>query len=243
MSLPLYTDYLDGRKAGSVRHRIIGRSKCGADRRERLPRAPLRYMPIWAFCDWFAIAEVLLIPPVVMHHQGESERVSRMDALQVFVAARVELLRYAARFTGDAAEAEDVVQEAWLRFCAATSARQLDEPTGYLFRIVRNLALDMHRRRARENQLFESEASAATAAVPSDAPSQQAYLEARGELAMIHKALAQLPVRTRRAFEMHRFEGRKLVEIAAELGISKSLAQELVMDGVELCKKTLRRRD
>lgn len=168
---------------------------------------------------------------------------SRMDTLQVFVAAKAELLRYAARLTGDSDEAEDVVQEAWLRFRAATSARILDEPKGYLFRIVHNLALDRHRRRIRETQIFASEASAAAAFVPSDEPSPQARLEAKDELALLHRTMMQLPKRTRRAFEMHRFEDMKLVEIAAELGISKSLAQELVMEGVEYCKKALRRRD
>jgi RNA polymerase sigma factor (sigma-70 family) len=195
------------------------------------------------FCDWFAISEVLLIPLVVIDKQGELTRVSRMDTLQVFVAAQVELLRYAARLTGDSAEAEDVVQEAWLRFRAAASARVLEEPNGYLFRIVHNLALDRHRRRARENQVFASDATVAAGFVPSDEPSQQTQLEAKSELAMLRKAMTQLPNRTRRAFEMHRFNDMKLVEIATELGISKSLAQELVMDGVEHCKKALGRRD
>ncbi|WP_229710647.1 sigma-70 family RNA polymerase sigma factor [Novosphingobium indicum] len=195
------------------------------------------------FCDWFAIIEVLRILLVVIDKQGESVRVSKMDSLQVFVAAQAELLRYAARLTGDSTEAEDVVQEAWLRFRAAATARVFDEPKGYLFRIVHNLVLDRHRRRARENQVIAPDATVAAALVASDEPSQQKHLEAKDELTLLHKAMAQLPVRTRRAFEMHRFEEMKLVEIAAELGISKSLAQELVMDGVEHCKKALRRRD
>lgn len=186
---------------------------------------------------------MLRISLVVIDKQGEPVRVSKMDSLQVFVAAQAELLRYAARLTGDSTEAEDVVQEAWLRFRAATTARVLDEPKGYLFRIVHNLVLDRHRRRVRENQVIASDATVAAALVASDEPSQQKHLEAKDELALLHKAMAQLPVRTRRAFEMHRFEEMKLVEIAAELGISKSLAQELVMDGVEHCKKALRRRD
>lgn len=167
---------------------------------------------------------------------------SRMDTLNVFVAVQAELLRYATRLTGDSTEAEDLVQEAWLRFRAATNARALEEPNGYLFRIVHNLALDRHRRRGRENRIFASEASAAATFVPSEEPSQQLRLEAKDELARLHKAIAKLPKRTRRAFEMHRFEEMKLVDIAAELGISKSLAQELVMEGVEYCKKALRRR-
>jgi RNA polymerase sigma-70 factor (ECF subfamily) len=34
----------------------------------------------------------------------------------------------------------------------------------------------------------------------------------------------------------------KLIEIGQELGISKSLASELVIEAVEFCKKALRRR-
>jgi RNA polymerase sigma factor (sigma-70 family) len=164
-----------------------------------------------------------------------------MDTLQLFLAAQPELLRYATRITGDSAEAEDVVQEAWLRFRAVASARPLAEPHGYLVRIVQNLALDRRRRQGRESHLFVSDATAATGFVPSDEPSQQTGLEAKDELAMLHKALANLPARTRRAFEMHRFEEMKLIEIGDELGISKSVAGELVIEAVEYCKKVLRR--
>ncbi|OAH42164.1 RNA polymerase subunit sigma-24 [Sphingobium yanoikuyae] len=167
---------------------------------------------------------------------------SKMDTLQVFLAAQADLLRYAARITGDPAEAEDVVQDAWLRFRATASARILEEPNGYLFRIVHNLALDRQRRQGRENRVFVGGATVATELVPSDQPSQQARAEAKDELAMLHKALAKLPVRTRRAFEMYRFEDMKLVEIASELGVSKSLVSEMVIEAVEFCKKALRRR-
>jgi len=129
-----------------------------------------------------------------------------------------------------------------LRFRATAGARTLEEPSGYLFRIVHNLALDRQRRDGRESRIFTTEATVATELVPSDEPSQQASAEAKDELAMLHKALGLLPVRTRRAFEMHRFEDMKLIEIAQELGISTSLASELVIEAVEFCKKALRRR-
>ncbi|MET1756509.1 sigma-70 family RNA polymerase sigma factor [Novosphingobium sp. RD2P27] len=164
-----------------------------------------------------------------------------MDTLQVFLAAQADLLRYATRITGDTVEAEDVVQEAWLRFRSITSARILEEPNGYLFRIVQNLALDRQRRKGRETQIFASADIVAAVLVPSDRPSQHAGAEAKDELAALRRALVQLPERTRRAFEMHRFEEMKLIEIAAELGISRSLAHSLVIDAVEFCKLALRR--
>lgn len=167
---------------------------------------------------------------------------SKIDSLQLFLAAQADLVRYATRITGDPAEAQDVVQDAWLRFRATVGSRTLEEPSGYLFRIVHNLALDRQRRGGRESRIFTTEAAVATELVPSDQPSQQASAEAKDELAMIHKALGLLPARTRRAFEMHRFEDMKLIEIAQELGISKSLASELVIEAVEFCKKALRRR-
>ncbi len=40
---------------------------------------------------------------------------------------------------------------------------------------------------------------------------------------------------------MHRLEGRKLREIASHLGISVALAHGLVADGVEHCRRRLRR--
>lgn len=167
---------------------------------------------------------------------------SGIDALQIYLAAHADLIRYATRITGDPAAAEDVVQDAWLRFRATASVRILEEPQGYLFRIVRNLALDRQRREGRENRIFAPGSSVAAAGVPSNQPSQHAGAEAKNELALLHEAMAKLPARSRRALEMHRFEDMKLIEIADELGISKSLASELVIDAVEFCKKALRRR-
>ena len=61
--------------------------------------------------------------------------------IAVFEERRNLLFAVAYRMLGTAADAEDVVQDAWLRWSAADRS-DVAEPTAYLVRIVTNLALD-----------------------------------------------------------------------------------------------------
>lgn len=72
------------------------------------------------------------------------------DKLQLYLSHRAALLDYAAPIVGCRARAEDVVQEAWLRFSRQDDSADIRHPASYLYRIVRNLALDQTRRNATE---------------------------------------------------------------------------------------------
>ena len=164
-------------------------------------------------------------------------------ALSLFVTHRRALIDYASSITGSRAQAEDLVQEAWLRFDAASRGRFLEDAKGYLYRIVRNLALDQHRRIARENQLIaRNDLEQAAETCPDETPTPEMVALFKDEVRCVMEAMAELPERTRIAFEMHRFGGATLKEIAAFLGISVSLAQLLVTDGAEHCKARLAKR-
>lgn len=128
-----------------------------------------------------------------------------------------------------------------MRFEVVTSNRSLAEPQGYLYRVVRNLILDARRRRSIEQRIFDSEAQDFAQTLPSDQPTADADLAAREELAIIREVMAAMPERMKQAFELHRFHAVRLVDIAARLNISKSTAQELVVEGVERCRRALRR--
>lgn len=160
--------------------------------------------------------------------------------LNIYLAHRVELVDYATRIVGDRSRGEDVVQEAFLRFRSTAADRALDEPLGYLRRIVRNLALDWTRRLSTERRTFDD--AAGHAAVADDRPSQEEALVSRDELRVVLAAMAELPERTRIALEMHRFDGFRLKEIAAHLGISVALAHALVYEGLEHCRRRLAER-
>src|SRR5213075_2337299 len=64
---------------------------------------------------------------------------------ELFEALESPLLAYAIRFTGEAAAAEDMVQEAFMRLHAQFD--EVREPRKWLYRTVHNLALN-HRRDA-----------------------------------------------------------------------------------------------
>lgn len=159
--------------------------------------------------------------------------------LNLFMAHRAALIEYASGIVGNRAHAEDLVQEAWLRFDEAADSQLLKEPLAYLYRIVRNLAVDGRRRLGREHQVIASGLDVIADIAPDDKPSAEAVILYKEEYALVMEAIAGLPERTRIAVEMHRFGGRKLKEIAAHLGISVPLAHVLVSEGIQACKRRL----
>lgn len=148
-------------------------------------------------------------------------------------------MNYAASLVGSRAQAEDLVQEAWMRLDQAMEQRSVREPLAYLYRIIRNLALDGRRAATRERQ-WEADGAGTAAILAQHAPvTPESVALHKDELRLLLRALDELPRRTRIAFGMHRLGGYKLREIAAHLGISLPLAQTLVADGLEHCKERL----
>jgi RNA polymerase sigma-70 factor (ECF subfamily) len=63
-------------------------------------------------------------------------------ALSVFLAQRTQLIRIARRVTGSPAEADDVVQEAWVRW-QRTDRTKVRNPAAFLTSTTTNLALNV----------------------------------------------------------------------------------------------------
>lgn len=156
-------------------------------------------------------------------------------ALALFMTHRGALVDYASGILGNRAQAEDLVQEAWLRFDRATHRRTVEQPVGYLYRIVRNLAIDRQRSEAAGRSAGDTRLTQLPS--PSATPEQTAIH--RDQLRVLAAALAELPERTRTAFNMHRLEGRSLKEIADHLGVSVVRAHQLVKDAIRHGAKRL----
>ena len=163
-------------------------------------------------------------------------------ALALFMTHRGALVDYASGITGNREQAEDVVQEAWLRFSAATGKNRNDgkpivQPVAYLYRIVRNLAIDLANRLNAEALHPAGEALLSHVPASNADPEQRAVH--RDQLRVLVAALDELPDRTRYAFDLHRFEEKTYSQIAEILGISQARAHGLVQEALAHCMRRL----
>lgn len=158
-----------------------------------------------------------------------------MDApasdLHVFLTLRRELVNYASGIIGDKVQAEDVVQEAFLRLMPSegAKARSIDQPVAYAYRVVRNLALDLIRSRVREQAHHQSPPQWL---LPMELEDPAETCQHGMALERLARALASMPVASRRALEMHRFGGFTLAQIAEQLDISVTSAHRLLHDAL-----------
>lgn len=158
-----------------------------------------------------------------------------MAKLTLFLAYRSALVNYATPIVGDRAQAEDVVQEAFIRFMQAQGSA-MHQPAAYLHRIVRNLALDSVRRRATEQR---HQLEPPWWMTPDSPRTPEQELHHRQDLQRLARVLDTLPEQARMALTMHRFQGHTLQEIAQRLDISLSKAHRLVRDALVLLAREL----
>jgi RNA polymerase sigma-70 factor (ECF subfamily) len=146
------------------------------------------------------------------------------------VAAYRELVRrhgarlhhYAARMLNEATEAEDVVQEAFLRLWQRASSYSPDaRVTTWLHRIVHNLAVDRLRSRGRW-QALDDDSDA-----PVSAP-QGRQLEAARQAEALERALNQLPERQRAALLLVHLNELSGKEAARVLGVTDTALESLL---------------
>lgn len=147
----------------------------------------------------------------------------------VYMSNRSGLIEYAFRMLGSREAAEDVVQEAYIRYAPAMLNNPV-RPNAYLFRVVHNLAADLLRQKKRENQRKRYDVPAW--AVPEPVPTPEETLLFCERIRRAMDMIANLPENQRIALEMHRFGGYSIEQIAAHLGVSVPTVYRLVQSAV-----------
>ncbi|AWT43977.1 MULTISPECIES: sigma-70 family RNA polymerase sigma factor [Streptomyces] len=139
-----------------------------------------------------------------------------------FEAHRGRLRAVAYRMLGSTAEADDAVQEAWLRL-GRSGAGQIDNLAGWLTTVVGRICLDMLRsRRSRAEEPLDDTPLPAGGA----GPEQDALLADSVGVALL-VVLDTLTPAERLAFVLHDLFGVPFEEVAAIVGRSPAAARQL----------------
>jgi len=156
------------------------------------------------------------------------------------------VFRLAFRMTGNEQDAEDMVQETFLR--AYKQLHRFDGRAAFgtwLYRIAANCSLDLLRvRRTRKEQSVTAatdgdEKKTLLDTIASPAPDPERIARS-GQLAtMLEPALQQLSDTERTAFVLRHYEGHDIEEIAKVLGVNKGAAKHSVFRAVQKLRRVL----
>jgi len=156
----------------------------------------------------------------------------------LFRAQRPALMRFIMSRVHNEAEAEEIVQEAFIRFQSKYDAETVASPEALLARIAANLVIDRVRERdaraAREdawgklNTEGSGELSEASLGVD---PART--LGAKQQIEAALAILEKLSEKTRHIFILHRFEGLTHAEIVVRTGIPKSTIEKHMIRAIK----------
>jgi RNA polymerase sigma factor (sigma-70 family) len=154
---------------------------------------------------------------------------------------RAELHAHASRVLKDQIKAEEITQDALIKFMLAAPELESEEHAlSYLHRTIENLCIDLFRLEGRRpNLVVLDDATAEVEAAWQNNGDHSAAMSAAEDAAIIRQALALLSPAERAALVMWEMEGRSTEEIAAELGIKESAVRHTVSRARASLRKVL----
>jgi RNA polymerase sigma-70 factor, ECF subfamily len=154
-----------------------------------------------------------------------------------------DLFRLAYRMTGNEHDAEDLVQETFLRAYRKLGQFQARANFGtWVHRIAANCALDLLRKRQRDDQCYrrvDHPAAVELARLADDAPAPD-DAACQAEMAQsVESALDQLTAMERTAFVLRHFENHSIKEIGHVLDLGQSAVKQAIFRAVQKVRRSL----
>lgn len=149
-----------------------------------------------------------------------------MDRLTAWLRDNTRWLRAQLRRRGCTHEdAEDLIQQAYLRVFEYCQRGEVREPEKVLVRTVSNLTINASRDRSRHpraDDALEELLLVDTAPLPDEA------LATRERLQQVVGTLQSVEARSREAFLLHRVDGLSYMQIARQMGVSVSTVEKRI---------------
>jgi RNA polymerase sigma factor (sigma-70 family) len=143
------------------------------------------------------------------------------------------LRRHVARKLGNPSEAEDIVQEAYMRMLTIPAGHTaLRNAKAFLFTVASNLTVDTIRRDRRLRRLLPGLNDSPSALdedrmnVTCPVSSIEDQVDACMRMNCVVRALGELPAACRRAFIMHKFHSLSYAEVARKMGVTISMVEK-----------------
>lgn len=152
----------------------------------------------------------------------------------------------ALRMLGSAEDAEDVVQEAFLKAYRSLGEFRLDSRFSvWLYRIVSNLCLDLLRKRKKQNEqsltLEDADGEESQLELPDESFSPEALLERKLTREAVRQGLDALPPEQRQILLLREVEGLSYEEIAQALSLEPGTVKSRIFRARKrLCAYLLR---
>ncbi|MBR9871441.1 MAG: RNA polymerase sigma factor [Gammaproteobacteria bacterium] len=141
-----------------------------------------------------------------------------IDLGRLYVEIRASLLRYTARYFRRSQEAEDVVQEVFVKVIAAQRKREISSPKAYLFQTARNISLKQLNKPSYKLTDVMGDILPESDLLTSRELEEE--FESSENFELFCRAVRDLPVKCRRAFVLCRIYGYSHKEVAAHMDIS-----------------------
>lgn len=164
---------------------------------------------------------------------AESPRVQVED---IYLQYHEELCQAIVRkFNDSYAEAEDVVQTAFIRY--AESSTPILNPRAFLYKVCSNIAIDQIRQRDVQRSYARAVVDMGVDSTEEIGPERQ--LDAAQRLAVISSALWSMPGKRRRLLMMNRFDGLSYAEISRRVNLSETVVRKHVAKALAGCQCAL----
>jgi RNA polymerase sigma-19 factor, ECF subfamily len=164
------------------------------------------------------------------HIKGLEGRQRRMFPFREFAPRLYGLLL---RRLGNPADADDLVQETYLRFLRVGEDKLIEQPEAYLFRIATNLVHEHALHQRRELTLVDDEER------PLAGPDDTGFdkrMERRLELSRLSEVLAELPPLQGQILLLSKRDGYTRDEIAKRLDLSPHTVKKYLTRAIATCR-------
>lgn len=161
---------------------------------------------------------------------GRAGTMRLMDAADILAEHRTRLTAYVRKRLRDPEQADDIVQETFVRVVEQERKQRIEQPLAYAFRVADSILFAGARNGGGQTEPLDTE-------IACNLPLPEEVLDYRRRLARFETVLAGLPPLRRDVFVKRHLDGKSRAEIAEELGLSlEAVKKHLVRAMIDLAE-------